>query len=619
MDSKKTQKIIVVILVVTALLGIIGAILVYYLSTEDRTGLFGPDRKMVEEKEYCACITAYTTATCNDCSCTQIETQTLEAQIGEIIDGVCSLDCDVTSAPSEEPEQMINCLIPNVKGDSCHSVSVRDIDTRDLIIPPIRTERPIIITVNFVPKYFGEQQEEFTKFSFIINGERTELNANEVPTTVINGKETYIPELEFSNFQDIDTLTIQATSSSDKEFADGTPGRYCYKQYDLYQQRGPFCSGLVAYTQEGTRPNSTVVNRLEMRTPNLRRNSDIEIEFNFNHRDIANVRTNTIPQSLLEEMLVNETIFLEYQDLYSTPTLFVNETGFPALDSTALNASTIRITAQLYVDNTPVDSNLCGENLDLLSSGDDTRIDDGRGEVRDDDEDDYIRDDDEDDEDIVRPDLELIMEGPSCVRKAPDENSVSRTNYRITIRNNSDTTQEIEAIRNKLPLGFRYIENTTSINRVLVSDNIQEITSVGESQDILWSNNWEIQPDTALVLEYGVNVTNRALDGENQNEAVATPINIPEDMSRLRAEVVTLVSDECVHEEDLPETGNLTFLSFATGILVLIFGILIYQGRIGVVDQTILKLINARIVKKNLLPKEYFEESILEKEEERKD
>jgi hypothetical protein len=594
MDNKKTQRVVVIILVVTALLGIVGAFLVYYLSTQDDAG------KDVsrEQKEYCACIKAYTTPDCNDCSCTQIESQALESKIGEKVDGKCTLDCAVPEGDEEEePQQIIECLIPQVKESNCHSVSVRDADTRSLIKPPIPTETPVLITANFVPRVIGGQEEEFTKYIFIVNGVTTEVDTSEVPSTMINEQKTFMPEIEFSDFQDIDTLTVQSVAYSDRDPDGDSSSKYCYRQYDLTQTRGTLCSSLIVDTQEGSAPYATIVDRLELNIPNLEEGVEISIDFDFDHEDLGSVKTRVIPSNLLEEILVGETIFLEYEHLYSTPELFVDGEGFPIFDNNVLNTDRVLISAQLRIDNTPVDSAMCTESIQL------TTISEAEPE-------------EEEPDSTIEADIQLLMEGPSCVRKAEDENSTSRTNYRITVVNNTEDAEEIRSITNKLPLGFKYVEGTTTINGTPAEDSILDLTAVGESQELIWSDDWLIQPESSLILEYGINVTTNAIDGENQNEAVVSPVNTPEDMDRLRAEVVTLVSDECVHEEELPETGNLTFISFFTGIIALIFGVLVYQGKIDIIDRTMLKLINTKAIKRRLMStQEYFEDSILEDED----
>ncbi len=597
MDSKKTQTVVVVILVVTALLGIAGAFFVYNLSTQDEIA-----RERGEHGEFCACITAYTTPECNDCNCTQIESQALESKIGEIVDGVCTLDCNNTEAAVGQQE-MIECLIPQVRGTSCHSISVRDVSTRELIIPPIPTNDPVLITANFVPRIIGGDEENFTKYMFVINGITSEIPSNEITPTNINGQEIYTPEIEFDNFQGVDTLTVQAIGYSDKDPEGDSSSRYCYKQYDLTSEREPLCSNLTAYTQEGEQPNTIEINRLELTTPNLTQQDKISIEFSFENENIQNIRTEIIPQELLEEIMVNETIFLEYGLLYLQPQLYTQQNTFPILDSETLGTEEILLRAQVYVNDAPVNSNLCRENIDLIAITD-----------RDVDED---RQDDDHDEIDIDTDIQVSMEGPSCVRKAADEHSVSRTNYRITITNNTEIPEEITNITNKLPLGFRYVEQTTTINNNLISDEILDITAIGESQELVWRHDWTIEPNTSLVLEYGVNVTHNAIDGENQNEAVVTPVNIPEHMDGLRAEIVTLVSDECVHEEELPDTGIIRHVSFLIGIATLLFGILVYQGRIDIIDRTIFKIISAKAVKRKLMsPQEYLEDSILEEDEE---
>ena len=615
MDSKKTQKVVVIILVITALLGIVGAFLVYHLSTQDET-----IRTEREERTYCACITAYTTPDCNDCSCTQIESQALESKIGEVIDGVCTLDCDEAIATEEQEEQeIIKCLIPQVRESNCHSVSVRDSNTRDLIVPPIPNDRPVLITANFVPRQIGGEDESFTQYVFIVNGVTHEVKPDEAPSTTINGERNYMPEIEFSNFQEVDTLTVQVMGHSDRDPDGDSPNRYCYRQYDLISARSPLCSSLTAQVQEGRTPNTVTINRLELNTPNLTQENEISIEFTFDHEDLENVRTQIIPPELLEEIMINETIFLEHTHLYSTPTLYEQGEGFPTLNSETLDSERISISAQVYVDGSAIDSNLCRENITLITTEEPEPEEPEPEEPEPEEPEPEEPEPEEPEPEEPEPEEPIIvvaMEGPSCVVKAEDEDSISRTNYRITITNNSGEGQEITSITNKLPLGFKYVEETTTINNTLADDNILDITAIGESQELIWSDNWTIESDSSLILEYGINVTHNALDGENQNEVVVTPTTIPDDMDSLRAEFVTLVDDECEHEEELPDTGNLTYISFLVGTIALIFGVLVYQGKIDVVDRTILKLIGTKAVKKRIMsPQEYLEDSILEEEE----
>ena len=625
MDSKKTQKIVVVVLIITALLGIAGALLVYYLSTKDKK-----DIQQTDVAEYCACITAYTTSSCSDCFCNEIETQTLESQIGEVRNGVCSLECPATEVIEGEEEVedsgVIKCLIPKVKADTCHSVTIRDSQTRELITPPINVDKPILISATFVPGEFNGEEEVFTKFVFVINGESTEIEADKAPSTLVDGTKTYLPEFEFSSFEDINTLTIQATAYSNKEPNGATAGKYCYKQYDLQQEQGAFCSDMAVNIGEGVTPNSAVVNLIELKTPGVTKEDNVSIEFAFNHQNLRTVKTKNLPQNIIDEILVNETLFLEYEHLYSTPSLFAEGESFPKFDSENVDVNALRISATVFLDNTALDSSLCTDNVffswEPVETPDPDPTDIGE---------------DDDDDDTEKPEIQVAMTGSTCVKTAKNETDLNRTNYTITITNNSDTAQELKSITNKLPLGFRYLEDTTEINKTAETDEILEVTSVGESQELAWSDTWWIQSQESLTLEYGVNVTTKALEGSNQNEVVVTPVNIPEDMSKLRAEFVTSVAANCQTEtetppptdtdptepetdpdEDLPETGLLPIVTFGVGILALIFGLLVHYGKISVIDSAILKVINAKIIKKNFMPIEYFEESILEKEEKKK-
>jgi hypothetical protein len=617
MGNKKTQTIVVIILIITAILGIAGAAFVYYLSTKDQVD---PTTQR-EREQYCACITAYTTPECNDCSCTQIEAQTLEAKLGEIVDGVCSLDCESTVIVEEEEEEeitstnnLIQCLIPSVPSNSCHSVSVNDLSTRELLVPPIIATQDVIISAKFLPEKYNNEVEEFNKFVFIVNGIRTELDAEDVPSKLEDGERTYLPEIEFSNFENVDTLTIQASATSDKNPDGGSLGKYCYKQYNLEQGRPPLCSALEVYTRDGATENITLINQLKVRIPNLVDGSQISIEFSFDDDAIPNIRTNNIPDELLEEMLVNDILVFEYEHLYPTDEyadLYAQGSGFPTFDSNIMNTDVIRTSAQVYVNNNAVDSTLCTSNIYLSDVT-------------------QPEEEEERDEEEERPDSELTeqadifvsMEGPNCVAKAANVNSTKIATYKVNVKNNSSTSENITNITTKLPQGFKYIENSSKIDRATISDSLLTVTPVGQSEELKWANTWTIPANSTLTLEYSVNVSHLALDGVNQSESVVTPVNIPEDTSTLRAEFVTTISATCEDtppDTTLPETGNWTIITFIVGMFVVLFGTLVYKGKIGILDRMMLNIIGSKAVKKRFMPIEYFEESIIEKEEKEKD
>ncbi len=579
MDTKKTQKIVVVVLVVTALLGIVGALLVYYLSIDDVR-----DIDIDDKKEYCACITAYTTPDCNDCSCTRIENQALDSKIGEVVDGSCTLDCNEALPEQEEKEETIECLIKNVRLDSCHSVNVRDTETRELIIPPVPVDRPVLVSGTFVPKEIGGEVEDFTGFKFIINGVTQEVDVEEVNTTNINGQETYIPEIEFSNFQDASTLTVQAISYSDRDPEGGSPNKYCHRKYDLTTDKTPVCTGMTAQETAGEEPNTTIIERIELNTPSLIAQENISIEFIFDSDEINNVNMEEIP----EEALADETITLEYEDLYATPELYVREEGFPVLDANILSDDIVEISAQIFVNDALIDTNLCRDNIELLTEA-------------------------EIDPDPDPDQVTLTIEGHSCIRPVDEEDEESRANYRITVINESETQENITEITAYLPLGFRYANNSTVINGTSVEDDILELTSLGESQELSWTGDWTVSEQSSFTLEYGVDVTAITVEGNNYTEARVMPINET-------AEFVTEVSQECELDEGLPETGIIRITSLIIGITILIIGLLTYQGKLNSVNQALFKVTNTKAFKKTTMsPQDYFEDSILEKEEKEKE
>ena len=152
------------------------------------------------------------------------------------------------------------------------------------------------------------------------------------------------------------------------------------------------------------------------------------------------------------------------------------------------------------------------------------------------------------------------------------------------------------------------------------------VTPVGDSQEIVWQPNapWQLQANGTLTITFESTATGNSIPGQNLNEVIVTPVQIPLDPESLRTEVAITVAQDCDNiteeEESTPSTG--IFDNFVVriifGIMILLTGWLIYVRPEG-------NILSERIVSSKLYeeiqfnsykvtnPKKYFEEKTLRK------
>ncbi len=221
-----------------------------------------------------------------------------------------------------------------------------------------------------------------------------------------------------------------------------------------------------------------------------------------------------------------------------------------------------------------------------------------------------------------------------CVERVTPNNIAQFT---ITTTNQGTITQNVSSVKDKLPLGFTYVKNSSKINGVSASDtDYVTVTDVGETKEVVWekSDEWEIKAGESLTILFQSQVDENALTGDNQNEVVVTPLEIPEDPTTLRAELVLKVAQSCkdpVEEEKkdeeevtkpdtptTPETGIFDSVigRIITGALVLLIGWYIYSKPMG--QALVEKLVESGVYKeaemaswKIFKPKKYFETKII--------
>jgi len=185
-------------------------------------------------------------------------------------------------------------------------------------------------------------------------------------------------------------------------------------------------------------------------------------------------------------------------------------------------------------------------------------------------------------------------------------------------------------------------ENSTKINGVSVTDNDYVTTSTtGETEEITWAktNGWPVPSGQSLVIVFQSQVGENALTGENQNEVVVTPQEVPADPTTLRTEAIIEVAQSCDTEEPqaedeqeqtvtppteqettTPDTGlfDSIIIKAIIGIVTIFIGWFIYSKPQG--QLLVEKLVESGAYKeaevaswKIFNPKKYFEEKTIRK------
>ena len=219
-----------------------------------------------------------------------------------------------------------------------------------------------------------------------------------------------------------------------------------------------------------------------------------------------------------------------------------------------------------------------------------------------------------------------------CVERTSPNNSVTFT---LTSTNRGTISQGVTSVKDKLPLGFTYVANSSKINNVTVTDsNYVTVGTVGSTQEVVWRKTepWIVNSNQALTITFNAIAGGSALTGENTNEVVLTPQQIPTDPSSLRATATLLVQQDCENpneeipkvpvepDKDVPQTGifDSTISKIILGILTITFGWYIYSkpsGRVlaeKLIDTPAFKeaeMTTWRIFK----PRKYFEEKLIKK------
>jgi uncharacterized repeat protein (TIGR01451 family) len=119
---------------------------------------------------------------------------------------------------------------------------------------------------------------------------------------------------------------------------------------------------------------------------------------------------------------------------------------------------------------------------------------------------------------IAPPQLEITKSGDRVVAEPGDT-----VIYRLVIRSTGDTTANAVTVQDTLPIGFRYVPNTTRLSLTAGSAptevTIAEPTVTGRV--LTFNTNQNLARNQVLTLTYGVLLAGDALRGNGRNLAVA--------------------------------------------------------------------------------------------------
>ena len=598
-QAKKSKKTITLILVLTAFLAVVSVVIGYYylqiqdLSPQDSNASSG-----------CACYFVSSDTESKSCS-TFTPKNAFEFQTGTIqSNGSCSATCDLRTASSlvHQTENIAACKISDFTiAPGCVDISIED-DAKKRYANEVPSDKEVTISAKFqTPSNLASTDSDyFSNFSFIINGEKIEIKASDAKSVGAGVEKSYTISTKVKGFKSADTLNVQAfgTSSTGSEMT----SEACNRTVAITKPTAPTCSVLQAEVVNDTL-GKPVVNEITMNTASISTVNTLSIKFTVGDSSTVLTTKN------LATSMVDGAIVLSKSYLYSA-TNFTQNKSFSVLDK---ETGEIEISAELIVNGSAIDSKNCTGKFKIPVFDDGkTPTDGGNTPVE-----------PVNPVDTTTSDFSVSKSASlTCVERVAPSNTL---NYTITVKNDDTDSEKVVRIEDKLPLGFTYKAGSTYLNGALSADSgLVNVETVGSTQQITFSttDGWTITSGDSMTIRFTATVASTALTGANLNEVVVVPANVAADSTSLRTSKSVTVAQSCTS----PETG--IFDSTVTKILLSIFVILIgtyfyfSQNGIEISQQIVSSGIGKAITKANLRknnPKKYFEESLIESIDKKRD
>ena len=563
--TKKTLRALMVVGGIL-LLALIGAIVYFFLIEPGTT----PEEE--DESKTCGCYMIDPAVT-NDCGDPK---RAFLFNLNTVsYDETCNAQCDINEVAdnllnsSTPRESFKSCPVRSIPDTRCESMILKDQDGK-IITGRIKPTDEINIEATF-------DKSTYTDYLFKVNSE------DATPDKVDGNKITK----KLTKFDNVTSVEIFATAKDPQ--GDQVNSLVCRRVVDIQSSGQSSVTALTAITEQQT-DNKTKISQITVSVGQISSNN-VKIRFSFSggFNSLTAIDGITIEQE-------KGTLTMSKLDLYDTAN-FASD-SFNILSN---HLGDLSISAEIFVDDVSIGSASTTVLFRDSSSGEQPVTDPNKSNF------------------TVSKTVDL-----TCVEKTEGSNKVI---YTITVTNTKDAQDSITSIKDKLPLGFTYVQNSSVINSTSTPDTgIVVVTPVGDSQEVLWQplSPWVVAAKGTHVLKFEALAGTATLVGSNLNEVIVTPVEVPLDPAVLRTQVSITVANDCDNpppsDDTTPETGIFdTFVGrILVGIFILVIGWLIYTRPQG-------NLISERVINSGVYrdfelakykvfnPKKYFEEKILRK------
>ncbi|HNR53291.1 MAG TPA: isopeptide-forming domain-containing fimbrial protein [Candidatus Dojkabacteria bacterium] len=577
--KKKTSKTVKILLIITGILGLaLVAVAIYFYSIADTS----KDDEIKQTTCGCYYIDPSVVSECGDPkrgfifeTVTVPSTQTCKAACS-----TSKLSVNILNSTTEQDLYQI-CQLPSILDSRCTEMVIKD-STGKIVTGKVSANDVLSVEAKF--------NQEYIDYQFTIN------NETKLPDTISTDKLSITKSI--ADLSGITTLNIVATGKTSTGEQINSP--LCRRLIEVAQDGVKNVSGIQIQTR--TVDTKLKIAKIKINASNITDEAKVTLKFSF---------SNNFPTlSMKEGFTANKTkgeIEIVEQDLYNSSN-FTEVKSFSQLDN---HKGELTITATVLENGKSLGSVSKAITFPETSSN------------------------------VENPDADTTEESNFTIAKTASEQCVERVapnnfvTFTLTSTNRGTISQGITSVKDKLPLGFTYVANSSKINNVVVTDsNYVTVSTIGSTQEIVWTKTepWIVNSNQALTITFNAIAGGNALTGKNTNEVILTPQQIPADPSSLRATATLLVQQDCDNpeeeipevpvnpDEDIPQTGifDSVISKVILGILTITFGWYIYSKPSGRVLAE--KLIETPAFKgaemttwKIFKPKKYFEEKIINK------
>ncbi len=582
---KKPKKLTTILLAVVGVLGLIliSVAIYFYISGKDNK------QQQTTKEVLCGCYYLDTLNGTRECTDPRrgFMFQTSKITDGQACPSTCSLSTLSLNQLNSKTEQnqYKSCPLPTISNASCTEMTIKDKDGK-IVTGTISSTDEITVEAKF-------DNASYTKQQFVINSEP------EDPDQISADKLSMTKKI--SKFEGT-SLSINAIATAQN--GDQIDSITCRRIINIQKETESTVSNLVITT--GKESEKFRIISMSMVIGNITETDQLAIDFSFDEKEAKAIKMTkgfTVNASKGELSILGTELYNESN--------FSNKTNFSQFDT---YEGDLVITAKVTNTTKNAEIGSVSGNVKFPTKEEQTETPQQTPQV-------------EESNFSVSKKSDL-----QCVERVAPNNQVE---YAIVVTNGSKTTQTVNSIKDKLPLGFIYTASSTKINGISVSDQefVKE-TTVGDSKEIVWSkqDGWALGSSQNITITFSATAGANAITGSNQNEVVIAPAQIPSDPSQLRAESVINVAQDCTNQTTTPtptqptqptapvqpQTGifDTTIGKIIFGIIVMIIGWYVYNKPLG--RTVVKKLVTSRGFKgmemtslKVFKPKKYFEEKAM--------